>query len=507
MTSSPEVTRKSVGLRSERGPLLGALMLATALVALDSTIIATAVPSIVNDLGGFTQFPWLFSIYLLAQAVSTPIYGRVADIFGRRPVLVVGIGLFLLGSIFCGVAWSMPILIISRAVQGLGAGAVLPMAQTIAGDVYTLAERAKVQGYLASVWGVSAVVGPTLGGVFSEYVSWRWIFWINLPLSLIAVVVLLKTFAERVERTRTTIDYAGAALLSAGVGLLILGLLEGGEAWSWTSVPSALALLGGAALVVGFVVVERRVPAPILPLWVFTRRVLLTSSLSAVTVGAVVLGLTSYVPTYAQGSLGAGPIVAGFTLAMLTVGWPIAASMSGRLYLRVGFRTTALLGTVLVVLGTALVVLVVVADVGLLALAAACFVVGGGLGLVNSPTLIAAQASVGWSERGVVTGSNMFSRSLGSAVAVAALGAVANAVLDGRAPAGSPLTSASTAVFVGVGLVSIAMVAAVAAMPRGATEEAGTAVSAESAEPPAKMTQPESGLEAVPAVEAVESVR
>src|SRR4051794_17984288 len=147
-------------------------MLSTALVALDSTIIATAVPSIVRDLGGFSQFPWLFSIYLLAQAVSTPIYGRLSDVVGRKPVMIVGISLFLVGFVLCGVAWTMPALILSRAVQGLGAGAVLPMAQTIAGDVYTLAERAKVQGYLASVWGISAVVGPTLGGVFSEYVSW-----------------------------------------------------------------------------------------------------------------------------------------------------------------------------------------------------------------------------------------------------------------------------------------------------------------------------------------------
>src|SRR3954452_11621576 len=244
MTSPTTVTRKSVGLRSERGPLLGALMLSTALVALDSTIIATAVPSIVRDLGGFSQFPWLFSIYLLAQAVSTPIYGRLSDVLGRKPVMLTGITVFLIGSILCGLAWSMPALILFRAVQGLGAGAVLPMSNTIAGDVYSLAERAKVQGYLASVWGISAVVGPTLGGVFSEYVSWRWIFWINIPLALVAVLVLQRTFREQVHRQRGAIDIPGAALLSSGCALLILGLLEGGEAWAWSSVPSVLALAG-----------------------------------------------------------------------------------------------------------------------------------------------------------------------------------------------------------------------------------------------------------------------
>ncbi len=463
MTTTAAPTRASVGLRSERGPLLLALMLSTALVALDSTIIATAVPSVVDDLGGFAQFPWLFSVYLLAQAVSTPVYGRLADVLGRKPVMLAGISLFLVGSVLCAVAWSMPALIVFRAVQGLGAGAVLPMSNTIAGDVYSLAERAKVQGYLASVWGISAVVGPTLGGVFSEYVSWRWIFWVNLPLGAVALLVLRRRFTEQPPASRGVIDYTGAGLLSGGCTLLILGLLEGGEAWAWGSLPSFVTLLGGAALVAGFVAVERRVAAPVLPLWVFTRRVLLASSLVAVAVGAVVLGLTSYVPTFAQGTLGAGPIAAGFTLATLTVGWPIAAALSGRLYLRIGFRATALVGVVLVVAGTALVALV--AERGLVPLAGACFVVGAGLGLIASPTLIAAQSSVEWAERGVVTGNNLFARSMGSALAVAAFGAVANAVLDGRDPQGPALADASHAVFVGVAVVAVLMVGAIAAMP------------------------------------------
>ncbi|HEY8281785.1 MAG TPA: MFS transporter, partial [Leifsonia sp.] len=189
-------THASVGFRSERGPILIALMLTTGLVAIDSTILATAVPSIVKDLGGFAQFPWLFSVYLLAQAVSVPVYAKLSDTLGRKPIVLIGIALFLAGSILCGFAWSMPALIAFRALQGLGAGAIQPMAITIAGDIYTVAERAKVQGYLASVWAISSVVGPTLGGVFSQFASWRWIFFVNVPLCILAAWMLLRSFHE-----------------------------------------------------------------------------------------------------------------------------------------------------------------------------------------------------------------------------------------------------------------------------------------------------------------------
>src|SRR3712207_8489495 len=177
-------------------------MLSTALLAVDATIIATAVPSIADSLGGFAEFPWLFSVYLLAQAVTVPVDGKLADVFGRKPVMLVGIGLFLVGSILCGLAWSMEALIAFRAVQGLGAGAVQPMSMTIVGDLYSLQERAKVQGYIASVWGISSVVGPTLGGGFSEDVSWRWIFFVHVPLCLIAAAMIGLRFTDREERRR-----------------------------------------------------------------------------------------------------------------------------------------------------------------------------------------------------------------------------------------------------------------------------------------------------------------
>ena len=396
-------------------------MLATALVAIDSTIIATAVPSIVADIGGFTEFPWLFSVYLLAQAVSVPIYGKLSDLYGRKPLVLWGIALFLLGSIMCGVAWNMWVLIAFRVVQGLGAGAIMPTTITIVGDLYSVQERAKVQGYIASVWGISSVVGPTLGGVFSEWVSWRWIFFINIPLCLIAALVLVRGFQERLDRGRPVIDYRGGVLLSFGLTLVILGILEGGQAWAWSS-PAGIGILAvGAASLIGFGLIERTAKEPILPLWVFRRRLLVASGLTSACVGAILMGLTSYIPTYVQEVLGTGPLVAGFALATLLLGWPIAASMSGRLYLRIGFRNCALIGTAVVLAGTAPMLLL---DEGssVFEVAAFCLVVGLGMGLTAPPMLVVSQSSVGWSERGVVTANNIFMRSLGSAVGVAVFG-------------------------------------------------------------------------------------
>lgn len=344
--------KPAIGLRSERGAILAALMLSTSLVALDSTIIATAVLTITANLGGFAQFPWLFSIYLLAQAITVPIYGKLADTFGRKPVMLFGIAVFALGSLLCGLAASMVALIVFRAIQGIGAGAVQPMSMTIAGDIYTLEERATVQGYLASVWAASSVLGPLLGGVFSEYLSWRWIFLVNLPLAALAGWMLVRSFRETAPRRQwRSVDYRGAALLAGGAGALILGLLEGGHSWAWLSPIGIGVFAGGAALLALFVVVERNAADPILPLWVFTRRIVVTSSVASLLVGAVMLGLTSYVPTFAQGVLGVGALVAGLAVGALTLGWPITASQAGRLYLRIGFRGTALIGSVVAALG------------------------------------------------------------------------------------------------------------------------------------------------------------
>jgi EmrB/QacA subfamily drug resistance transporter len=473
VTATPAISRADVGLRSERGPILLAAMLSIGLVAIDSTILATAVPAVVDDLGGFTQFPWLFSIYLLGQAVSVPLYSKLADQYGRKPMMLIGVGLFLVGSLLCGVAWSMLSLIAFRAVQGLGAGAVMPISMTIVGDIYSVAERAKVQGYLAGVWALAAVIGPTLGGVFADYVSWRWIFFVNLPIGAGAMFMLLRRFHEQVTRARHRFDVLGAVLLTVGGVLLLLAMLEGGVEWQWDSATSIALFAVAIVLLVGFVVVETRAAEPVLPLWVFRHRVILPAVLVSLVVGVLLMGLTSYIPLFAQGVLGHGAVMSGFALAAMTLGWPLSASNAGRLYLSIGYRATIAIGAVIALAGS-LLLLTIDGHSSLLHVAAPCFVMGFGFGFAAAPSVIAAQSAVDWQARGVTTGATMFARSVGSAIGVAAFGAIVNAGVTDRIGHGTPdlehlspsvLEPAIHATFVGSAIVAVLLVLVSLLMP------------------------------------------
>ena len=407
-------------------------MLSMGLAALDSTIVATAIPSIVRDLGGFALFPWVFSIYLLTQAVSVPIYGRLSDLFGRKPVLFFGIAVFLLGSVLCGAAWNMLTLIAFRGVQGIGAGAIIPMTTTIVGDIYTLEERGKIQGYISSVWGMASVVGPALGGLFAQYWTWRAIFYLNIPIAIAAVVMLQAHLREDVVRRHHRIDYEGVTVLTIGLSLAILALLEGGVDWDWVSAPSLGLFSGAAAMLVVFTRIERHAAEPILPPWVFSRRILVAGNIASLAIGAVLIGQTSYVPTYAQGVVGVGAVLAGFAMAAMSVGWPLASSQAAKLYLRIDFRNTALIGSIFVIAGCLLFATYVHESSELGRVALASFVTGIGLGFASISILVAVQSVVGWNRRGVVTGANMFSRSVGSAVGVAVFGSIVNTTLANR---------------------------------------------------------------------------
>jgi EmrB/QacA subfamily drug resistance transporter len=428
---------EATAARSGRGQVLAGLMLVIALAAMDAAIVATVVPPIVKDLGGFSLFPWLFSVYLLAQAASVPVYSKLADLYGRKPVLLTGVLVFLAGSVLCGIAWNMVALIAFRGLQGLGAGAILPIAMTVVGDIYTVTERARIQGWLSSVWGVAAVVGPATGGLFAEYLSWRWIFYVNLPIGAVAIFMVATRLREQVRRRQHRIDVAGSLLMFLGVGLLVLGLLEGGVHWAWAS-PQSIAVFTAALLALGgFVWQERHAPEPTVPGWVLARRPALGAALTNLVIGVLMIGMITFLPTYAQGVLGATPTLAGFTLAAMTVGWAGIAAVAGRLYLRIGFRDTALCGMSLTIVA-ALLLSLLSGGAPLWALALASMLMGVGIGLPAVSLLVGVQSVIGWERRGVATGTALFARMLGSAVGAAVFGSVANSTLASwfrRAPA------------------------------------------------------------------------
>ena len=422
---------KTGSATTSRRWVLAALMCTMLLAAMDTTIVSTAVPQIVADLGGFGRFSGVFSAYLLTQTVTIPIYGKLSDLYGRKPVLIGGTLLFLAGSGACALAWGMPALIGFRAVQGLGAGAVMATVATLAGDLYSVRERAAIQGWLSSVWGMAALAGPLLGGAFAEYVSWRWIFLVNLPIGALALLLIGRHLHEPPAHRRPRIDVAGAVLVLGAVGGVMYALLQGGQAWPWRSWQTAALVLGSTALALLLVRVERRAAEPILPSWLWSRPVLAGSTLATLGMGVAMMAPSAYLPTFLQSALGMGAIGAGLVLASMSLGWPLASGLSGRLYMRIGFRDTALAGSALILLAAAgflwiprpqPVWLVTFDQIAL----------GAGFGLLSTPLLVGVQATVGWSQRGVVTGANMFSRYLGQSLGAALFGAVFNATLAQR---------------------------------------------------------------------------
>jgi EmrB/QacA subfamily drug resistance transporter len=414
-----------------RGLILVALMCTMMLAAMDTTIVATAVPQIVADLGGFRLFSWVFSIYLLAQTVTIPTCGKLSDLFGRKPVLIIGTLVFLAGSAASSLSWNMVSLIVFRGIQGLGAGAIIATVSTLAGDLYSVRERAAVQGWLSSVWGIAAILGPVLGGALVEYVSWRWIFLVNLPVGALALALIGAFLHEDFERRHPRIDYLGSVLVLTSVGVMIFGLLQGGQAWAWSSPESIAVFAIAVVLLAGMVWSERRAAEPVLPGWLWRRRILAGSNLAVVGMGLVMMAPMTYLTTFLQSVQGLGPIAAGMVLATMSVGWPTASALSGRLYLRIGFRDTALIGSILILLGSGA-FLLMPSPQPVWAVVIDQITLGAGFGLLSTPLLVGVQSVIGWNQRGVVTGANMFSRYLGQSLGAALFGAVFNATVAGR---------------------------------------------------------------------------
>lgn len=432
-SAASEASTATAAPRGRRGPVVAALMLGMALAALDGTIVSTAVPQIVGDLGGFSVFSWLFSGYLLAVTVSLPVYGKLSDTFGRKPVLIAGIILFLAGSLLCAAAWNMASLIAFRVVQGLGGGALQGTVQTIAADLYPLKERPKIQAKLSTVWAVSAVAGPAIGGLLAGYADWRWIFLINLPVGAVALWLVARHLTEPVRErgSRPRIDWPGALAVFLTGSMLLFALVQGGIAWPWLSTPS-LALLGGSAVLVAVtVVIERRAAEPIIPGWVWRRRTIAAVNLALGALGLLMVAPTVFLPTYAQSVLGLGPIAAGFVLSVMTLSWPISAALSNRVYTRIGFRLTAVVGITLAMLVLlAFPLLPHPAEPWQPALI--MLLLGAALGLFQLPLIVGVQSTVPWSERGTTTASVLFCRQVGQSVGAALFGAIANGVLATR---------------------------------------------------------------------------
>ncbi len=405
-------------------------MAAMFMIAIEATIVSTAMPQIAGQLGDLHLYSWVFSSFLLTQTATTVVFGKLSDMFGRKPVLLVGIGIFLVGSVLCGLAWSMPSLIAFRLLQGVGGGAIQPVALTVVGDLYPASERGRVQGWLASVWGVSSVLGPLAGGLIIQHASWAWVFWINVPVGFAAAFGFWRYLREDVAVANRHVDVPGAALFTVAVAALMLALTELGTD------DMAGALAGGLVCVVAsalFVLQELRARDPMLAFGLWGRRPIATANAATLLSGMTIIGLTTFLPMYVQGVLGQSAIVAGFALTMMVLGWPIGATLAARNFQRFGLRRTLLLGGALLPLGAVAFVLLapgmspVVAGVG-------SIVIGLGMGFLSTSAIVIIQDSVGWAERGSATASNIFSRNLGSTLGAAVLGSVLNYSLAHQAP-------------------------------------------------------------------------
>lgn len=405
--------------------ILAALMSTMTLAAMDITIISTAIPQIVSEIGGFQKFTWVFSIYLLAQTITIPIYGKFSDLFGRKKILFFGIIVFLLGSISSGFAWNIESLIAFRALQGIGAGSIMATVNTIAGDIYTVEERARIQGYLSSIWGVSAILGPSLGGAIAEFINWRWIFFINLPIGALSLFLLTYFFKEKVEVKKTKIDFKGALLIMITLSLVLVFLLEIGQQWAIISWQSILLLIAIIILTVITYKVEEKRDYAIMPIWLWKNPTIRNTSLAMIGMGLVMMGPETFLPTFTQSSLGLGIIASGFILASMSIGWPTASALSGRIYLNIGFRKTSMIGASLLIVGF-LFFLLLPHPQSIALLVVNQIIIGAGFGLLSTPSLVGAQAMVGWEEKGVVTSSVIFARNLGQSIGASLVGAIFN---------------------------------------------------------------------------------
>lgn len=421
--------------KSGRALVIASVMASMCMVALEATIVSTAMPQIVAELGGLRLYSWVFSAFLLAQTGLTVVFGNLADIYGRKPVMLWGIGIFLVGSVLAGFAWSMPSMIVFRLVQGVGAGAMQPVAMTIVADLYPARERGKIQGYLASVWAVSAVLGPFIGGLIIRNVSWAWVFWINVPVGCVAAAGFMTFLHENSPHERRSLDIVGAITFTVAIISLLIGLTEIGTSFTHMATALGLCILFAAA----FVLQERRTANPMVSFALWGHRPIAATNSVALLSCMALMGLTTFVPIYVQIVLQRSAVVAGLSLTTMLVGWPLGSTLTARQFHRFRLHHLLVAGALLLPVGAFVFVLLnpqsspVLAGLGSL-------IMGLGMGILSVSALVLVQEMVEGRERGTVTASNLFSRNLGSTLGATALGAVLNHGLA-RATSGAPVTS------------------------------------------------------------------
>jgi EmrB/QacA subfamily drug resistance transporter len=410
--------------RSRLRVIFAGLMLVLLLAALDSTIVATALPTIVGDLGGLDRLAWVTSAFLLGQTAVTPVYGKLGDLYGRKRVLQTAVVLFLIGSALCGLANGMTELIAFRGVQGLGAGGLIVLTQAVIGDVVSPRERGKYQGLFGAVFGVASVAGPLLGGLIVQTVSWRWIFYVNLPLGLVALAVLAAALPTGQGRERPVIDYLGAGLLAAGLSAIVLVTSLGGTTWAWESAQVILVAALGAMLLAFFLAVERRAREPVLPLALLRDRVFAVAGALSLIVGFALFGTVTFLPLYFQTVDSATPTGAGLRLVPMMAGLVVMSILSGQVISRTGrYRIFPIAGTALMAIGLLLLSRL---DVGTSTAASALYllILGLGIGSVTQVLVLAVQNAVDYGVLGAATSGVTLGRGIGGSLGAAVFGAI-----------------------------------------------------------------------------------